>query len=138
MSFLKTLLSALAPFLLVIALFGSFAQVSTYAQLVPNTCPESGCPAIDPKSLSNINGKEDIARFIIRIANLVTYVVVALAVLMIVYGGFLMIIGQADTGWTIVKNCVLGVIVAILAYTIVNIIGQVLQGNIFSFSDLGF
>ncbi len=138
MSFIKSLFTLLSPIFLGIVLFSSLTQVSTFAQLVPNTCPESGCPTIDPQSLSNVRGKEDVARFIIRIANIVTYVVVALAVLMIVYGGFLMIIGQADTGWSIVKNCILGVIVVILAYTVVNIIGQVLQGNIFSFSDLGF
>jgi hypothetical protein len=137
MNILKNLSNILATFSLVFALVFSVASIPTFAQLTPNTCPQSGCPAIDVGSV-RINSREDIARFIIRVANLLTYIVVALAVLIIVYGAFLMIIGQADVGWTMIKNCILGIIVAILAYTVVNFLSQTLQGNLFSLTDLAF
>jgi Type IV secretion system pilin len=137
MNILKKLSSIIASLGLIFALALSVVSIPTFAQLTPNTCPKSGCPAIDVGSV-RINSREDIARFIIRVANLLTYIVVALAVLMIVYGAFLMIIGKADVGWTILKNCILGIIVAILAYTVVNFLSQTLQGNLFSLTDLGF
>jgi hypothetical protein len=136
-----TILRILSKHLIVIftAMFMilSLFSVSAFAQLTPNTCPDTGCPTIDVSSVE-INSREDIARFIIRAANLLTYVVIALSVLMIVYAAFLFVIGKADVGWAIIKNCIIGVIVAILAYSVVNFLSQTLQGNLFSLSDLGF
>jgi hypothetical protein len=137
MNIMKKLSVIFATIGIIFGLAISTISVPTFAQLTPNTCPQSGCPAIDVGSVK-INSREDIARFIIRVANLLTYLVVALAVLVIVYGAFLMIIGRADVGWTMIKNCLLGIIVAILAYTVVNFLSQTLQGNLFSLTDLGF
>ncbi|MBC7472523.1 MAG: hypothetical protein H7196_04690 [candidate division SR1 bacterium] len=107
-------------------------SVPSYAQVaLPNVCPQGGCPLIGNRRFENYR-KEDIAALIIFIANLLTYFVGALAVLFVIFGGILMIIGRGDDGWKLIKGAFIGLVVAIFAYTAVYLVGQVAQTNLFN------
>jgi hypothetical protein len=107
-------------------------SVPSYAQVaLPNVCPENGCAVIGNKKFENYK-KEDVAALILLVANLLTYFVGALAVLFIIFGGILMIVGRGDDGWKMIKGAVIGLIVSIFAYTAVYLIGQFAQSNLFS------
>jgi hypothetical protein len=126
----NALFSALLGFYLV---FG-IATIPTLTQdaLLPNPCPDQGCPVIGDGSLSNAT-RGDIAQVILTIANLLTYIIGALAVLFIVLGGFLLVVGKGETGWKFIKNSLIGLLISILAYTAVYIIGSTAQGTYISF-----
>lgn len=126
----KKYLSAFVLALLTFTLLSSPVHASAQVVL-PNVCPAGGCPIIGNRSFSNYT-KEDVAILIIFIANILTYFVAALAVLFIVFGGILMIVGRGEAGWTMIKNAIIGLIVAVLAYTIVFLVTQVAQTNFFS------
>jgi hypothetical protein len=118
--------------LLGIMFVSSFAlSIPTQAQLaLPNVCPAGGCPLIGNKRFENYK-KEDVAALIIFVANLLTYFVGALAVLFVIFGGILMIVGRGDEGWKMIKGAFIGLIVAIFAYSAVYLVGQVAQTNLF-------
>jgi hypothetical protein len=106
--------------------------VTSQAQVaLPNVCPSGGCPVIGTKRFENFK-KEDVAALIIFIANILTYFVGALAVLFVIFGGILMIVGRGDDGWKMIKGAFIGLIVAIFAYSAVYLVGQVAQTNLFS------
>jgi hypothetical protein len=128
-SFKKYILSLVVG---IFALTSLVSSVPTHAQInLPNVCPQGGCPLIGNRTFSNYR-KEDVAVLIIFVANILTYFVGALAVLFIVFGGIMMIIGRGDAGWMMIKNAVIGLVVAVLAYTVVFIITQVAQTNFFN------
>jgi hypothetical protein len=126
----KKYLSAFALALLTLSLLSSSIPASAQVAL-PNVCPPGGCPIIGNRSFSNYT-KEDVALLIIFVANILTYFVAALAVLFIVFGGILMIVGRGEAGWLMIKNAVIGLVVAVMAYTIVFLVSQVAQTNFFS------
>jgi hypothetical protein len=115
----------------VVSLLSLSVATPAYAQssVIPNPCAKTKC------LITNLNlqgsSKESIADFILTISVLLTYFIGALAVLAIVIGALFLIIGRADQGWGIIRGAVLGLIVSILAYTVVYVVGQVLQGQLF-------
>jgi Type IV secretion system pilin len=125
----KQILSLILGIFLVSAFVTSIpaqAQVS-----LPNVCPSGGCPLIGTKKFENYK-KEDVAALIIFIANLLTYIVGALAVLFVIFGGILMIVGRGDEGWKMIKGAFIGLVVAIFAYSAVYLVGQIAQTNLFN------
>lgn len=116
-----------------VVMISSFAvSVPSYAQVsLPDVCPAGGCPLIGNRRFENYR-KEDVAALIIFVANLLTYFVGALAVLFIIFGGILFIVGRGDDGWKFIKGAFIGLVVAIFAYTAVYLVGQVAQTNLFS------
>jgi hypothetical protein len=72
-----------------------------------------------------LDGPEGIVFALIQIAALLTYLAVGLSVLMIVIGGIFFIsdLGggdRADKGKAIIKNALIGLLIAILAYTVIS------------------
>lgn len=131
-------------FLKQIAFFGLFfiliasflAPISVLAQTTPNRYVPSksqicggSCPLID----SDFNPtSEGVFRFIIFFARFLTYVGVGLAVLFFVFAGLQFIVGQSENAKQNLITTFIGLIVIIVAYTVVNIIAQTLADGDFS------
>jgi hypothetical protein len=112
----------------------------TSAQLTPAGALNKVCA----KGGSNCNGTagqtqgftvESVFQLILSFAAILTYFAVGLAVLALVYGGVLMISDSGDQarvgkGKKIVTNAVIGLVIAIVAATIVNIVGGLAGANI--------
>jgi hypothetical protein len=78
--------------------------------------------------------KESIVGVIIAVAQYATYVIVALSVLFLVYGAFLFVTdnGSGDSakkGQKVLVNAIIGLVISILAYTVVSVIGNLLVGT---------
>ena len=80
-------------------------------------------------------GKEGIVETIISIARILTYITGALAVLFLVYGGVRYLIAQDEKGAgdarIIIRNAVIGLVIAVVAYSIVSIVSGLLSGTFF-------
>lgn len=78
-------------------------------------------------------GREGVASFIIQIARLLTYIAGAIAVLFLVYGGVRYLTAQDDgatkNARAIIQNAVIGLVIAIVAYSIVSIVSGLLSGQ---------
>jgi Type IV secretion system pilin len=105
--------------------------------LTPNVCPNNQCPVFNNAGAggSGLADKNAVSNFILSIAKFFTFIAAAIAVLFIVYGGYLYIADGGDdkratTGKKVLINALIGLAVAILAYTIVTFIGSTLQGNL--------
>jgi Type IV secretion system pilin len=103
--------------------------------LTPNVCPNNQCPVINNAANLKIADKTAVSNFILSIARFFTFIAAAIAVLFIVYGGYLYIADGGDdkraaTGKKVLINALIGLAVAILAYTIVTFIGSTLEGNL--------
>lgn len=71
--------------------------------------------------------------FIISIINIILSVAGLLAVLFVIIGGFQYIFSGANEEWAesgkkTLKNAIIGVIIIVLSYVIVNVISRILQG----------
>lgn len=140
MSLLKQYFSKLSVFLLLsLSLLGLALPATANAQgnFIPGSsqlCSGASCPVIgNPESVKG--DRNSLANLIIGIARFITFVVGALAVLFLVYGGILFVTDNgsgesAKKGKTILINAVIGLIIAIVAYTIVGLVGNVVQGDL--------
>lgn len=77
-----------------------------------------------------VGGRNAIVTFIIDIANILVYISAAVAVIMIIFGGYKMLISggseeQFKKGRQTLVYAVVGLLVAILAGTIVNLVGGI-------------
>jgi hypothetical protein len=88
----KKILSQILLFMATFSIFTSIFNISAVAALLPNSstlCANSACEAVGGeegiRTLSN--GKEGVVGVIIQVAQIVTYISGALAVLFLVYGG---------------------------------------------------
>ena len=130
--FLFGAMAAIALFGILFAIGPAFSPIGVNAQKIAQPCTD--CPLIgNPKTIPT--GAKGIADFILNIAKFVTYIVGAIAVLFLVYGGFLFVTDGGDgkkagQGKQIFFNAVIGLALAIAAYAIVAVIGQVFQGDI--------
>jgi Type IV secretion system pilin len=98
-------------------------------------CGGNTCPAIGAAGANQLAEKNGLAKFIIGIAQFLTFLAVALAVLFMVWGGFKYITSdgaeEAGRGKETLINAAIGLVIAIVAYTIVFLISSVVQGDFF-------
>lgn len=82
------------------------------------------------------NGIEGVSAFIIQVARAITYITGGLAVLFLVYGGVRYLISSDEKGTgtarSIIRNAIIGLVIAILAYAIISIITTLLSGRLIS------
>jgi type IV secretory pathway VirB2 component (pilin) len=99
--------------------------------LVPgkNIICSGKCPLFDPSSFT-INSREDIVKFIINIAKILTYVAVPIAVIMIIFTGITAILGINKEPLKSIVTILIGLAVVILAYTLTSGFSDVLTGTI--------
>ncbi len=132
--FIKKFFTSLA---LVAALFVSFVSfiptpTALAGDILPPSsklCPTGGC-AVDVKN----GDKNAIVDVIILIANYATYVIVAVSILFLIYGAFLYVTdnGSGDSakkGQKVLVNAIIGLVIAILAYTIVSVVSNLVGGT---------
>ncbi len=125
-------------FSLLLLLLASLISVPSFATtpvVTPTNSPTptkqvicgGSCPLIDSTfSLT----KENITAFIIAFARFLTYIAVALSVLMIVFAGVQFIVGQREAGRKRLVSALIGLVVVIVAYTIIAFIVGFLQGDV--------
>ena len=132
--------SSLALSAIFLSLSLSFVSpVETLAQLRLPTrdqlCNGNSCPAIGSAEPTKLTEPGGLAKFIIGIAQFLTFLAVAVAVLFMVWGGFRYITSNgaedAGQGKEILTNAAIGLVIAIVAYTIVFLISNVVNGNFF-------
>jgi hypothetical protein len=63
-----------------------------------------------------INSSEDVARVIIRIANLLVYIAVPIAVIMLIWTGFMMLIGQIKNPLVAILNIFIGLGIIVVSF----------------------
>ena len=124
--------------IMVVAAFAIVSSPSVLAQssLVPNQatiCGAAGCPVTGAAEITNIN-QNRIVTIIINIARFLTFVGVGLSVLFMVWGGIRYITAGGSDGSEVGKNTLInatiGLVVSIVAFTVVNLLASLLQGNI--------
>jgi len=128
---LNKILAFLSLCLILIGLFPVTALAQGYIPSKDNICG-GPCPLIDTTFTAS---KETIATFIISIARFITYIAAALAVLFIVIGALTIITDSGDgkrakSGWSNIRSSIVGLIVVIVAYTIVALLGNLIQGDL--------
>jgi hypothetical protein len=135
-TFGKILISLVVFILMVVSLssVSVLAQSTKSRELIPGKQTICGgkCPLVDTDFAFT---KENIASFILSIARFLTYISAALAVLFIVYGAFLIVVDdgsgtRSGKGWKTIRSSIIGLILVIVAYTVVYFIGNLLQGNV--------
>jgi hypothetical protein len=141
---MKTLQKFVASSMMVLAMMVSVvggyslaAQIPVNAQInLPDTCPPGGCPVLGDETIDpNSVNEGTVANFILGIASFITYIVIALAVLFLVYGGFLFVTDsgdgkRAENGKKILFNALIGLVLAIVAFTIVSVISNLVAGDL--------
>ena len=135
MTQLKKLFSiALLSILAFSSISGSLVTNAASSPLLPSDtvlCKGSACGIGDSSSVAG--GKAGIAETIISIARLLTYITGALAVLFVVYGGLRYLTAQDEKGAgdarVIIRNAVIGLVIAVVAFSIVSIVSGLLSGT---------
>ncbi len=139
--FLKNLLKNSFNILLALAMVFSiglsFSPVDVSAQLIPDQatiCPDGDCPL--GVTADNIpTDRQGIAQTIINVATFITFIAVALSVLFMVYGGVTYITaGTSDgneKGKQILVNATIGLVISIVAYTVVALISNLVNSGDF-------
>jgi len=108
---------------------------ATNSDLTPSRtviCRGANCPVTGSQDFKN-SDRNSVVRIIIDIARFITFVAVGLAILFMVWGGIRYITGGEDgatSGKKLLINATIGLIIAIVAYTIVNIIAGLVTGNL--------
>jgi Type IV secretion system pilin len=92
------------------------------------------CPLLG-NATASLASRDSVSSFIINIARFFIYIASAIAVIFIVYGGYLYIADGGDdkragTGKKILINALIGLAICILAITIVTFISGTLEGNV--------
>jgi hypothetical protein len=133
MSFIKKIFSgALLSILALTAVTTLISGPAAYAQLTPSTsdlCGGSNCPVADPGNVGG--GRDGIVSLIIQAAQFLTFIFAAVAVLFLVWGGVQFVISNGDdkkveSGKKTILYAVIGLIVSIVAFSIVGIISRLL------------
>jgi Type IV secretion system pilin len=108
----------------------------TTSDLTPNVCPGGRCPVFNNAGAANgLADRNAVSNFILNFAKFFIFIASAIAVLFIVYGGYLYISDGGDekrsaTGKKVLINALIGLAVCILSLTIVTFVGSTLEGNL--------
>jgi len=139
---IKKIIFSLLAVILTVGLVTSLGVDTSAQGIVPGkeTLCQGSCPVGDPSTISG--DRNSLATFIVGIARFLTFVAGALAVLFIVYGGLLFVTDNGDgsnagKGKTIVINALLGLVIAIAAYFIVDVVGNLASGNLLQATGTG-
>jgi hypothetical protein len=136
MSFIKKLFSAALLTVLALTAATSLVSAPTFAaDLTPSsdTLCGGGCAGINPSNIQG--GRNGIVGFIITIAQILTFIFAAVAVLFLVWGGVQYITSSGDSdriknAKATILNAIIGLIVTIVAYAIVGVISNLLKGTV--------
>ena len=153
----KIVLSLLMMTSLTVAFLGAFQPSTVQVQasdtpaartrtLIPSAeqiCPDGvrpsstgECPGgVTSANIGTFTGRTGVVAFITNIAEFLTFVAGAVAILFMIYGGYLYITDdgeetKAGKGKKILVNATIGLVVAILAYTIVFIVSNLVTGDL--------
>lgn len=115
------------------------SQIGDNTDFVPSQdqlCDGGICPGGIDSDFVNTD-VNDVLRLVINITNSFSYIIVGIAALFIVYAGFLIVTDggsgkRAEQGKTVIFNAIIGMIVAVLAVSIVFIVSQTVSGDILS------
>lgn len=143
MSFIKKLFSVSLLTIIAIAGFSSLVSSPAYAAsglptgtTTSNTeiCGNSSANCATTGGASFDGGAQGVVGFLLNIARLVVYLVGAIAVLFLVYGGIMYLTAGGDdakvkAARSIITNAVIGLIVAIVAFSIVTIVQGLVGGQ---------
>lgn len=105
------------------------------SDLVPDGSVVCGgdCPVIGKSDVGTVN-QNSLVQIIINVARFLTFVGVGLSVLFMVWGGIRYITAGGSDGSSEGKNTLInatiGLVVSIVAFTVVNVLASLLQGNI--------
>jgi TrbC/VIRB2 pilin len=86
------------------------------------------CPFFD--GTFNFGSKTDITNFIIAFARLLTYIAVPIAVIMLIYTGFRILVGAEDKPLNAVINIFIGLGIVILAYTFTGGFAEIISNGV--------
>lgn len=116
---------------------GGGATGTAGARVLPGAsdlCGSGGCP-ITGTNTTPITNQQQIIALIIRVARFLSYISVGVAVVVIIYGGYLYLnpadAKGAETGQKVLVNAAIGLAIAITAVTIVTILSGILTGSYF-------
>jgi hypothetical protein len=142
MSFIKKIISGSLFAIIAIAGFASLVSTPAYAQ---NGKPASTtlsrqaiCGANNDCAITGngdtAGGVTGVAGILLNIARIVVYIVGALAVLFLVYGGVMYLTAGGDDGKVksaraIITNAIIGLVIAIVAFSIVTIVQGLVSGQ---------
>jgi hypothetical protein len=139
MSFFKNLISFTFVAIFSFILLANFANISIFAaqnSLLPsnavicNTKDSNACAVTGGGEITG--GATGVVGIIIQVAQIVTYISGALAVLFLVYGGVKYLTAD-EKGVTaaraIIQNAIIGLIITVIAYSIVSILSGLLSGQ---------
>ena len=98
-------------------------------------CGSGGCPIVGNTGASALASRDGIVGLIIKVAQFLSFISVGVAVLVIVYGGYLYLnptdAKGAEKGKTTLVNAAIGLAIALTAATIVTIVSGLLTGSYF-------
>jgi Type IV secretion system pilin len=104
-------------------------KVPGATELCGGSCPITGANS------TPINSQQGVVALLIRVARFLSYISVGIAVLVIIYGGYLYLNPAdskgAETGQKVLVNAAIGLAIAITAVTIVTILSGILTGSYF-------
>ena len=129
---IKKLFEISGIFLLVLNLVFLSLPINVFAatnsQIAPSKSVICGgpCPLIDTEFKAD---KDSVLAFIVSFARLITFIGVGLAVLFLVWSGVQFIIGRGEDAKKNLISTIIGLVVIIVAYTVVSLIVGLLQGN---------
>lgn len=145
MSFIKKLFSGSLLAIIALTAIAGLVSAPAYAQSGLQTgttlsnneiCTGASCAITGGTEFGG--GAQGVVGFLLQVARLITYLVGAIAVIFLVYGGVRYLTSQTEDdakgARTIILNAVIGLVVAIVAFSIVTIVqnlvgGQFLSGN---------
>lgn len=142
--FINKLTKAVMPVALGLMMAISLFAVPAMAQ-VTNLTPgqdvlcRDDCPGLsDPQRAVGNATERELAAFVTNVARFITFIGVALAILLLVYGGILYVTDsgdgkRAEAGKTVILNAVIGLIVIVVAYTIVALVVGFLNGDLLGY-----
>jgi hypothetical protein len=132
---LQTIFAGLSLVIIALGFAISSNTIGIEAQLVPGQsqlCPPGGCPITGTGTVTAT--RSGVVGIIINVAQWLTFIGVGLSVLFMVWGGILYITatdGEGnEKGKKTLINAVIGLVVSIVAFTIVSVLSNLLQGNI--------
>ncbi len=125
---LRNMLSLQFLFALVLT-FGLSARMSTAALTCPDGTTEKAgiCIPVNNNSTDSILGSDSLVGLIKNVLNILLYIAGAISVLFVVIGGYQYLSSggneeAAEKGRKTVTNAIIGIVVVVLAFTIINVV----------------